>query len=140
MKTFKFLIVVAWTLFLGIHTFTDNLEALLGSQIIEFRLTSPDFSHFFSFSDITLIHPNFILIKTGHFLGFAIMDLLLFAWLGKHGRAAVLSFGFAVFTEVMQLYFGRDGRLYDVIIDTMGIISVYVLLKSFKARRHESSM
>ncbi|MED2972878.1 VanZ family protein [Fictibacillus sp. B-59209] len=130
MNIFKFLIVIVWALFLGLHTFTDNLEALLSNQSIQFIWNaSPDFLSFFNLSDLTVIHPYFYLVKAGHLIGFGILDLLVFVWLRNHGKSMLLTFCFAVFTEILQLYFGRDGRLYDVVIDSLGIVMVYQLLK-----------
>ncbi|MCQ6264721.1 VanZ family protein [Fictibacillus sp. WQ 8-8] len=130
MNTIKLLSVIAWALFLGLHTFTDSLEALLYHQKVNFTWdASPDLLSFFNLSDLTMIHQYFYIVKFGHFAGFAIMDLLLFSLLRKHRPALVLSVGFAVFTETVQLYMGRDGRLYDVVIDSLGILIVYLLLK-----------
>ncbi|MGG1573189.1 VanZ family protein [Fictibacillus sp. NRS-1165] len=141
MNIIKLIVVIVWALFLGLHTFTDNLEALLYYQTVNFTWDpSPDFLSFFNLSDLTLIHQYFYLVKFGHFAGFAIIDLLLFSLLKKHSRSLVISIGFAIFTEIAQLYFGRDGRLYDVIIDSMGIIMVYVLLRQIKTQSHESSI
>ncbi|MCK6259014.1 VanZ family protein [Fictibacillus sp. KIGAM418] len=126
----RLFIVMVWALFLGLHTFTDNLENLLSHQSINFTwLSSPSYHHFFNVSDITWIHPNFYLIKFGHFIGFGILDLFIFLWLTSHRKSMLLTFSFAVFTEVLQLYFGRDGRMYDVIIDSLGIVMVYQMLK-----------
>ncbi len=130
MKNMRLFIVIVWALFLGLHTFTDNLENLLSHQSINFTWhSSPYYHNFFNVSDITWIHPNFYLIKFGHFIGFGILDLFIFLWLTSHRKSMLLTFNFAVFTEVLQLYFGRDGRLYDVIIDSLGIVMVYQMLK-----------
>lgn len=131
MKTLNLFLVMAWGIVLCFPIFTDNLEALLSHQTVNFTWNStPDFHRFLYFSDITLIHPFFYVVKLGHFIGFAILDLLLFNWLSSHSKSVLLAFGIAVLTEVLQLFFGRDGRLYDVMIDSLGILSVYVLLKS----------
>lgn len=34
----------------------------------------------------------------------------------------LVSIAFALLTELLQLYFGRDGRLYDVAIDSAGVL------------------
>ncbi|MBM7690787.1 VanZ family protein [Peribacillus deserti] len=129
----KLLLVILWGLFLGLHTWTDNLRALLTNQSITFTwVAKPDFISFFYLTDIALIHQYFIIVKLGHFFGFAIMDLLMFNLTRNHRNAVVVSVALAFLTEILQLYFGRDGRLYDVVIDCLGVWMVYILLKKLK--------
>jgi VanZ family protein len=69
-----------------------------------------------------------VVVKTGHFIGFAIFDLLLFNWKKNHKVAIAIAVIFALTTEVLQLFMGRDGRLYDLMIDSLGVMTVYFLL------------
>jgi hypothetical protein len=111
-------------------TWTDNLGALIRFQSLGFKwVSSPNFWSFFYWADISKIHHNFVIVKIGHFIGFGIFDLLLFHWKSSHKEALGISFTFALLTEILQLFFGRDGRLYDLIIDSLGAISVYFLVK-----------
>jgi VanZ family protein len=127
----KIIPVIIWGIILLLHTWSSNLGALLRYQTISFTwVASPNYLSFFYLQDISTIHHYFIIVKTGHFVGFAIFDYLLFKWLRNHKQSLVLSISFALMTEILQLYFGRDGRMYDLVIDTMGIYSVYFLLKS----------
>ncbi|WP_256239260.1 VanZ family protein [Bacillus sp. EB600] len=129
MKT-KLLLVIVWGMFLGMDTWTDNLGALLRFQTIGFKwVSSPDFLSFFYWTDISKIHHNFVIVKIGHFLGFGMFDFLLFNWKQSHKEALGISFTFALLTEVLQLFFGRDGRLYDLLIDSFGAMSVYFIVK-----------
>ncbi|PLT31803.1 VanZ family protein [Peribacillus deserti] len=129
----KLLLVIIWGLFLGLHTWTDNLDALLSNQSVSFTwVPKPHFIEFFYLTDIALIHQYFIMVKLGHFLGFAIMDLLVYNLTRSHRNAVAVSVALAFFTEILQLFFGRDGRLYDVIIDCLGVWMVYALLTKWK--------
>jgi hypothetical protein len=127
----NYALVVLWGLFLSIHTWTANLGALLRLQSISFKwVSSPNFLEFFYFYDLSSIHSYWMLVKFGHFTGFGIMNLFLYNWTKNYKLALIVSIFYAFFTEFLQLFFGRDGRLYDLIIDSLGIITVYYLLKA----------
>lgn len=129
-KLLDICLIILWATVLLINTWVESLEQLLSLKSVRFHwVTHPDYWSFFNFNDLTMIHQYFVVIKLGHFTGFAIMDLLLFRLLGKHKWAIAISVLFALFTEILQLIFGRDGRLYDLIIDSLGILSVTLLLK-----------
>lgn len=126
----KFGLVLFWGIFLGMDTWTDNLRALLQFKNVGFRwVSSPNFLSFFYLFDISKIHHHFVIVKLGHFIGFGIFDLLLFNWKNSHKQALGISFTFALLTEILQLFFGRDGRLYDLIIDFSGAILIYFMIK-----------
>jgi hypothetical protein len=125
----KLLLVIIWGCILALNTWTENLGDLLRLQSIGFRwISSPNYLSFFNFTDITRIHHDFVVVKTGHFIGFAIFDLLLFNWKKNHKVAIAIAVIFALTTEVLQLFMGRDGRLYDLMIDSLGVMTVYFLL------------
>lgn len=127
----KLLLVIVWGMFLGMDTWTDNLGAFLRFQSLHFRwIASPDFLSFFNFNDLTKFHHFFIIVKIGHFIGFGVFDFLLYHWLNNHKKAIGFSVVFALLTEILQLFFGRDGRLYDLIIDSLGVITVYFIVKN----------
>ncbi len=129
----KTLMIILWGSFLLLNTWTESIERLLYLHSFGFRwVSNPDFLSFFYFNDFTLIHPEFIKVKLGHFIGFAIMDVLLFNLLRSHKYAIGLSIVFAFLTEFLQLFFGRDGRFYDLAIDSFGVLSVFIILKGLK--------
>ncbi|WML25175.1 VanZ family protein [Neobacillus sp. OS1-33] len=133
LTTIKILLVILWGLFLLLNTWTESIERLIYLHSFGFRwVSNPDFLSFFYFHDFTLIHPEFIKVKFGHFIGFAIMDILLFNLLRSHKYSIIISIIFAFLTEFLQLFFGRDGRFYDLAIDSFGIISVYFLVNWLK--------
>ncbi|MFJ7728138.1 VanZ family protein [Neobacillus sp. NPDC097160] len=126
-------IVILWGLFLSLNTWTESIEKLMYLHTFGFKwISNPDFLSFFYFNDITLIHPEFIKVKLGHFIGFAIMDVLIFNLLRSHKYSIGISIIFAFLTELLQLFFGRDGRFYDLIIDSLGVLSVFFILKRLK--------
>lgn len=131
-KQVQLLLVILWVLFLSLDIFTDNLESLLTLKSVNFIwISSPNLLSFFNFHDLTRIHPFWFLVKPGHFVGFAIMNLLLYNLTRNYKIAITATVMFAISSEILQLFFGRDGRLYDVIIDSLGAVSDYYLLKKF---------
>ncbi len=116
------ILVFTWMVILLIFTCSNSLDALLFRQTILFRWTNhPNFLDLFITRDAHILNPFWIFIKSGHFCGFAVMDLLLFKWLRKPALSGWLTVAFAISTEILQLYFGRDGRIYDIYIDSLGV-------------------
>ncbi|MFB5189244.1 VanZ family protein [Alicyclobacillus fastidiosus] len=104
------------------------MRALLELSSLTFRLVPhPDWSAFFTL-DFQLGNPQWVITKLGHFSGFAIMDLLFLNCLKRGKLAVACSVVFAIGTEILQVPFGRDGRLYDVGIDTLGILCAGTLV------------
>ncbi|HEY2421750.1 MAG TPA: VanZ family protein [Neobacillus sp.] len=135
-KQLSILIMVFWGVLLSLNTWAHSFEELIDFKAISFQwISTPNFLSFFKFNDITTFHEDFFVVKLGHFIGFAILDFLIFNVWRNHKAAASISIIFAFLTEFLQLFFGRDGRLYDVIIDTLGVVSVYLLLKLNNTQR-----
>ncbi|MEH7546750.1 VanZ family protein [Neobacillus vireti] len=131
----KLLFITLWGLFLLLNTWTESIEKLMYLHTFGFKwVPNPDFSSFFIFNDITLVHSEFAKVKSGHFIGFAIFDFLIFTLIKNHKNSIGIALVFAFITEFFQFFFGRDGRLYDLIIDSLGIFSVYFLTNRFPSK------
>lgn len=78
--------------------------------------------------DIHLGSRSWLISKIGHFSGFFIFDALLFELLRKRNLAASFAILFGVSTELLQLCFARDGRLYDMVIDSLGVGLSYLVM------------
>jgi hypothetical protein len=117
----KVALVFGWGFILFIFTCAADSSFWSVGDLPYFHwITSPDF-HELLVMDIKLT-PQYIIRKIGHFTGFAILVMLVF-WNSKRvGISLALSITYAIFTEILQLYFGRDGRLYDAGIDTAGVL------------------
>jgi VanZ family protein len=48
-------------------------------------------------------------------------------WLRHRPSSLLVSILFALATEIIQLYLNRDGRLYDVLIDSAGALTPAVI-------------
>ncbi|MGM0880098.1 MAG: VanZ family protein [Bacillota bacterium] len=79
---------------------------------------------------------SYISQKIGHFSGFAIFAVLLISQNKRMGKSIILAVVYAILTEFLQLYFGRHGRLYDIAIDTAGIICGVIILRMAKMLRY----
>jgi VanZ family protein len=129
-STIRFVPVLLWAAVLFVFTCTVSLGLLVRHHFIIFAFNpDPNFREFFQMKDIRTVHQVWYVVKLGHFLGFAILDLLLYNWLRRKNATVVIAILFALATEIFQLYFNRDGRLYDVIIDSLGILFSYCLIK-----------
>ncbi|MFC4800199.1 VanZ family protein [Neobacillus sp. GCM10023253] len=77
---------------------------------------------------------DFLLQKVGHFSAFFILTLLLQSRFQAKGVALILAISYGVFTEILQLYFNRDGRLFDIGFDSAGVF-IALFVSSFIPRQ-----
>ncbi|MHA6261439.1 VanZ family protein [Sporosarcina sp. CAU 1771] len=118
-------LTIAWTVFIVIAAFTSNAHAFLYDQVVSFRFVqNPSLSDMFIIHDFSL-SKFFLIQKIGHMVSFGVLWILVFQWVRKVKITVILCTLFALSTEVCQLFFGRNGRLYDVGIDFVGIVVAY---------------
>ncbi len=91
---------------------------------------------------------NFMVLKTGHMIGYAILYLLFFRAVYSQKkkqkldevllRAIFYTLLYAAFDEIHQLFVPtRTGHLRDVAIDSIGVFIVYTFIKyNFKHIKH----
>ncbi|MEK4484710.1 VanZ family protein [Psychrobacillus sp. FSL H8-0484] len=119
-----------WSSFILVAICTFDAYAFLYNQVVGFTFqTNPNFSELFIINDMKLTEKFYVIQKTGHMICFAILYVLHLLWVRKYGIAFVLTVIFAAFTEILQLYFYRNGRLVDVAIDLVGISFAYLICK-----------
>lgn len=119
-------LVLLWSAVIIVATCTNDAEAFLFDQEINFSFDwTPEFVEFLRLDDIDFSDSFYAIQKTGHFLSFALLYVLVLNWLKKKEKSFLLTAAFALFTEVLQLYFERDGRLFDAGIDFLGILMAY---------------
>ncbi|QSO45433.1 VanZ family protein [Alicyclobacillus mengziensis] len=129
---------ILWCCLLLVGVMTSSVAALIHLSSISFHLDPHPVWRSFFFVDFYshLDNQGWIITKLGHFIGFGILDVLISLSFRRHFFSSVLAFLFAVGTELLQIPFGRDGRLYDVYIDTLGIAVIGFLYESWP--RHSS--
>lgn len=127
---FKMALAVLWAALIVVATCNNDAEAFLFDQEVRFSMTAtPEFVDLLVLDDIDFTDDFYFLQKTGHFLSFALLFVLLYTALRSRKTAFFICLVFAFLTEVLQLYFERDGRLFDVFIDVLGALLALVLVK-----------
>ena len=135
------LLTILWSAWILVATTTSDAYIFLYDQVVQFSFEpSPNYLDLLITSDIELTSQFYIIQKTGHMLTFALLYTLYFLWWKRVGFALLVTSAFAVFTEILQLYFNRNGRLFDVGIDFLGIMVAYfvivlVVRRSRRSRR-----
>ncbi|TWT27858.1 VanZ family protein [Planomicrobium sp. CPCC 101110] len=132
----KFLGVISWIALIVIATCTTDARAFLFDQTINYDFEPhPVFSELLITNDIDFYDDFYLLQKIGHFTSFGILYVFILVWLKRKQPAFILCAIFGFFTEVLQLYFNRNGRLFDAFIDLLGVSFAFAichLIKSLK--------
>jgi len=125
---------ILWAAVLFVCTCTVSFKLLLTNLFVHFLFNPhPNWSDLLIVSDFGIHSSSYLLQKVGHFLGFFILSILLTDG-GKKRSGLYWCMGYALATEILQLHFYRDGRLYDVVIDSAGIWLAYFLCKMTTAK------
>lgn len=133
-------LIIFWGIILFIFTCASNSQFWKMGEMPMFHWSGDP--NFHDLTQLNLYHSSrFIIQKIGHFLGFAIFAILLY-WRSKNIKISIVfSVMYAILTELLQLYFGRDGRIYDVIIDSAGIllgILIVMIYSLYSTKSHQS--
>lgn len=124
----RFLFLLIWTSIIFICTCSASIEDVLLTHRIEFIWNShPVFSEILNPlpSDMTMY---FILRKVGHALSFLIFTIAVYLNKPSYSISGISAFAYALLTEILQLFFMRDGRLFDVGFDSAGIVGALFLI------------
>lgn len=125
-----------WAAIIIIATCTSDPRAFLYEGIVRFHIDiAPIFYDLIIISDINFDSSFYLIQKTGHFLSFGFLYYLLVKWMKRPHQALVLCGLFALFTEILQLFFHRSGRLFDVGIDLLGVFSAYLICAYINSQR-----
>lgn len=126
----KIAFMLAWAGLIFICTCTSSLEMLAEEKQIIFNGSGkPDLSEMLG-SIPNGVDADFIFQKVGHGLVFFVFTIIVFLVTRSLIAAGFISIFYALATEILQLFFQRDGRLFDVFFDSMGIIIAIIFLKS----------
>ncbi|WP_422659319.1 VanZ family protein [Paenibacillus sp. EC2-1] len=122
----RIFITFLWAIVLFVFTCSVNFHLLIKYHIVDFKFNpTPDWSELMKF-DFQWSSKEWILRKIGHLAGFFILALISSAF-GKYKSAFYFSVIYAATTEILQLFFFRGGRIYDVINDSFGVLLAYLM-------------
>ncbi|WP_251548626.1 VanZ family protein [Neobacillus muris] len=117
----KGLAIFIWMLFIFILTCTASFSELMAFGEIRFRFEArPDLTDLFTPLPEELSN-GFIKQKVGHILAFFLFTMLLQRKMPYKRHHFIAAFTYAAFTEIIQLFFARNGRLFDIGFDLAGI-------------------
>jgi hypothetical protein len=124
-----------WAALIVIVACTSDAQAFLYEQIIQFHFESaPDFIDLLITNDIHLKNEFYLIQKTGHIITFGILYVFHLLWLKSMGTAFLLTGIFAAFSEVLQLYFNRNGRFFDIGVDLVGISLAFLICRTLAGK------
>lgn len=125
-------ILIVWTGLIFLFTCTVSMEQFIHHGMISFQWsTQPNFDEF-----LYPLPPTpdayFISRKLGHAISFFILTILLFTRFFSKISALIFSISYAILTEVLQLFFHRGGRLFDIGFDGVGIVVGLLVIVGFE--------
>lgn len=116
------LFTLLWAVAIFILTCTASFTGFLENGEVRFVWDGhPSFAKLLSPLPLHL-SSGFLLQKCGHVFAFLILTFLLQTKYHSKRFIVVLAVSYASLTEFLQLYFSRDGRLFDIGIDLIGIL------------------
>ncbi|GAE31413.1 hypothetical protein JCM9152_2880 [Halalkalibacter hemicellulosilyticusJCM 9152] len=71
--------------------------------------------------------PFLTIQKIGHYVSFFVLTGLLYTCLKKWRLTLIICFSFSIALEIIQPFFNRDGRILDIGVNQLGIISFLML-------------
>ncbi|WHY00045.1 VanZ family protein [Neobacillus sp. DY30] len=116
------LFIFVWCTVILIFTCTSSFHDLIQQGVLRFRWDGdPTFSDFLSPLPYVL-SKGFLLQKLGHIVVFQVLTILLLMKFRSHMIILAMTASFASLTEILQLYFSRGGRAFDIGFDLIGIL------------------
>ncbi|MDN3018989.1 VanZ family protein [Paenibacillus sp. BSR1-1] len=135
----RVIFILSWTLLIFVFTCTANFSELMASGAVYFEWDAhPQFTELLEPLPVS-INMGFIIQKVGHLTAFFILALLLQTKVHSKFEVFIFAASYAILTEFLQLYFTRDGRLFDIGIDSAGIL-LSIAIGSFVNARNSKEI
>lgn len=130
----NYVLLIFWGLVVFFFSCTTSFFHLLTQGALQFNLFHPDFSAFFELYPFSFTNTFLVIQKTGHSLSFLILAFLLHSCLRNVKNAIIFACLFGVLLELLQPFFGRDGRLVDVFVNGLGVAVFFCLYLLIQVR------
>lgn len=119
----RLIAILAWCILLFLGTCVKDIRYILTDFQFVINL-HPEWSEFLHKDNYR--STSYLIQKLGHFGGFFVLSALASNF-GRYKSGLVLAIGYGIFTELIQPFFSRDGRIFDMFIDAAGAILAYML-------------
>ncbi|WP_462410875.1 VanZ family protein [Neobacillus sp. Marseille-QA0830] len=121
----KNIAIFLWMLLIFVLTCTASFSELITIGEVRFQWeTHPQLADLFESMPHRLTN-GFLRQKVGHILAFLVFTLLLQRKILSKFLIFIVATSYAAFTEVLQLFFTRDGRVFDIGFDLVGIVLAF---------------
>nr|WP_263324707.1 VanZ family protein [Neobacillus sp. Marseille-Q6967] len=129
----RLLLILLWAGAIFVFTCNSSFHLLVEDGVVDFQWNeSPRFHQIFS-PFPSVLSMDFLLQKIGHIIAFFILTILLQTRFNII-PSLLTAFFYAAATEFLQLYFTRNGRLFDIGFDTAGIFLAVLIASIFKSQ------
>ncbi|MEH6991709.1 VanZ family protein [Neobacillus drentensis] len=129
------LVIFVWCVVILIFTCTASFQDLIHFGVLSFRWDGqPMFSEFLS-PFPSAISKSLLFQKLGHIAAFHFLALLALMKFRSIPFILIMTASFAALTEVLQLYFSRGGRLFDIGFDLIGILAALGMVTIIRAKQ-----
>jgi VanZ family protein len=129
-------LIIVWVSMILVLTCTSSFTKLVEYGQIQFQWNhKPNLSHLLLPLPVE-ISKSFLLQKFGHIMAFFTLSLLLQMKFKSKKLVLTVSITLSVLTEFLQLYFYRDGRLFDIGFDIFGILIALTIGAIFSPTNH----
>jgi VanZ family protein len=130
--------LIIWVGIIFLFTCSESMEQLLQQGVISFTWSKhPNMTEFW-YPLPTTLDATFISRKLGHALSFFILSILVFLLFLSKKKMLAISLLYAVTTEVLQLFFRRGGRIFDIGFDGMGVEVALIIVASIQLVQEKS--
>lgn len=115
--------ILTWCILLFLGTCVKDVRHILTDFqfVMNFHPEWSEFLHKDNYRS-----TSYIIQKIGHFGGFFVLSALA-SNLGRYKSGLMFAIGYGIFTELIQPFFNRDGRILDMFIDAAGALLAYIM-------------
>ncbi|WP_419955576.1 VanZ family protein [Neobacillus niacini] len=131
------MVIFVWCAVILVFTCVSSFQDFIHFGVLRFRWDShPPFSHFLLPLPYNLSR-GFLLQKLGHIAVFQVLTYLLLVKYRSRCMILIVAAAFAALTEILQLFFTRGGRAFDVGFDLIGILLALALAGFFRMNHYQ---